>query len=244
VDVCSDICREAFLLLIYYNNYFCSIKTYKSGAVQHALLVRRGREELRRISGGSLTGMECVGRREGGETGGTRLCPWALVEPRDYAVDIDGGSDRDVLHVGLGQAPIPRAPQPKGTHPLRECPFDAGPPLIELLTLLAGQPGLRRCECLVLVPGRQAHATSQAEVARLQQTLQSEQHAHTATRQTLTAAHAALNDVRQQHQFVQQQAQGAARRHALVEAMRTRLAAEMQRQRFCRKVAFSRVWSL
>jgi flagellar motor protein MotB len=81
-----------------------------------------------------------------------------------------------------------------------------------------------------LAEGRQAQATSQEEVARLQQTLQNEQQAHTATHQTLTAAQAALNDVRQQCQFVQQQAQGAARRHALVEAMRARLAEEMQRQ--------------
>ena len=41
--------------------------------------------------------MERVGRREGGETGGARLRPGALVEPRDNAVDIDGGGDRDVL---------------------------------------------------------------------------------------------------------------------------------------------------
>ena len=82
-----------------------------------------------------------------------------------------------------------------------------------------------------LAEGRQAQATSQEEVARLQQTLQREQQAHTATRQTLTAAQAALSDVRQQRQFVQQQqAQGAARRHALVEEMWARLAEEMQRQ--------------
>jgi chemotaxis protein MotB len=81
-----------------------------------------------------------------------------------------------------------------------------------------------------LAEGRQAQATSQEEVARLQQTLQNEQQAHTATRQTLTAAQAALHDVRQQRPFVQQQAQGGARRHALVEAMRARLAEEMQRQ--------------
>ena len=61
------------------------------------MLVRRGREDLRRTSGGDLTGMERGDWREGGETGGTRLRPWALVEPRDNAVDIDGGGDRDVL---------------------------------------------------------------------------------------------------------------------------------------------------
>ena len=72
--------------------------------------VRRGCEDLRRTSGGSLPGMERVGRRESGETGGARRGPWALVEPRDKAVDIDRCGDGHVLHVGLGQAPIPRAP--------------------------------------------------------------------------------------------------------------------------------------
>src|SRR5262249_6949434 len=38
-------------------------------------------------------------------------------------------------------------------HPLGERPFDAGPPLIELLALLAGRPGLRRLQRLVLVLG-------------------------------------------------------------------------------------------
>ena len=59
--------------------------------------VRRGREDRRRTSGRGRTGMERMGRREGGETGGARLRPGALVEPRDHAVDIDGGGDRDVL---------------------------------------------------------------------------------------------------------------------------------------------------
>src|SRR3989442_1969510 len=117
--------------------------------------VRRGREDLRSTSGGGLPGMERVGRREGGETGGARLRPWALVEPRDNAVDLDRGGDRDVLQVGLRHAPIPGPAQAKGTDPLGERPFDAGPLLIELLALLAGIPGLRRCQRLVLVLGRQ-----------------------------------------------------------------------------------------
>src|SRR5713101_9311244 len=91
--------------------------------------VRRGREDLRRTSGGGLTGMERIGRSEGGETGGARLRPWALVEPRHNAVDIDGGGGRDVLQVGLRHAPISGPSQPKGADPLRERPFDAGPPL-------------------------------------------------------------------------------------------------------------------
>src|SRR5712691_10389659 len=117
--------------------------------------VRRGREDLRRTSGGGLTGMERVGRREGGETGGARLRPWALVEPRDHAVDIDGSGGRDVLHVGLGQPPIPRAPQPKRTHALGERAFDASALLIALDALLTGIPGPGRCQCLILLLGRQ-----------------------------------------------------------------------------------------
>jgi len=74
--------------------------------------------------------MERVGRREGGETGGARLRPWALVEPRDNAVDIDGGGDRDVLHVGLRHAPIPGPSQAKGADPLGESAFDPGAALL------------------------------------------------------------------------------------------------------------------
>jgi len=81
--------------------------------------VRRGREDLRSTSGGGLTGMERVGRREGGETGGARLRPWARVEPRDQAVDIDGRGDRDMLQVGFRHAPIPSPAQAKGAHALR-----------------------------------------------------------------------------------------------------------------------------
>ena len=92
--------------------FFCSFDTKMIYVVQNMtkrrtsawVAVRRGREDLRRTSGGGLTGMERVGRREGGETGGARLRPWALVEPRDHAVDIDGGSGRDVLQVRFDHA--------------------------------------------------------------------------------------------------------------------------------------------
>ena len=56
-----------------------------------------GHEALRGTSGGCLTGMQRVHWREGGETGGARLRPWALIEPRHNPIDIDGGRDRDVL---------------------------------------------------------------------------------------------------------------------------------------------------
>ena len=59
--------------------------------------VRRGSEHLSSSSGGCLVGMKCGDWREGGEMGGARLRPWALVEPRDNTVDIDGGGDCDVL---------------------------------------------------------------------------------------------------------------------------------------------------
>ena len=108
-----------------------------------------------RTSGSCLTWMASVSRREGGKAGGARLRPWALVEPRHKAVDIDRGGNGDVLQVGLRHAPIPGPAQAKGAHPLRERPFDAGPLLLELLAFLAGRPGLRRCQRLILVLGRQ-----------------------------------------------------------------------------------------
>jgi hypothetical protein len=94
-----------------------------------------------------------AGRSEGGKTGGAGLRPWALVEPRHKAVDIDGGGSRDVLQVGLRHTPIPGPAQAKGADPLRQRPFDTSPPLIALLALLAGRPGLRRLQCLVLILG-------------------------------------------------------------------------------------------
>ena len=59
--------------------------------------VRRDIENLGRTSGSDLAGMERGDRREGGETGGARLRPWVLIEPRDEAVEIDGRSDRHML---------------------------------------------------------------------------------------------------------------------------------------------------
>ena len=99
-----------------------------------------------------------AGRGEGGETGGACLRPWALVAPRHTTVDIDGGGNGDVLHVRLRHAPIAGPAQAKGADPLRQCPFDPSPPLLELLARLAGRPGLRRLQRLVLVLGRQPQA--------------------------------------------------------------------------------------
>ena len=113
-----------------------------------------------RTSGSCLTWMASVSRREGGKAGGARLRPWALVEPRHKAVDIDRGGDRDVLQVGLRHAPIPGPAQAKGTDPLGERPFDAGPPLLQLLALFAGRPRLRRGQRLVLVLGRQSQPSA------------------------------------------------------------------------------------
>src|SRR5205823_2752149 len=56
--------------------------------------------------GGCLALMVRVCRRQSGKAGEPCQGPWALVEPRDNAVDIDRGSDRDVLHMGLRQATI------------------------------------------------------------------------------------------------------------------------------------------
>ena len=59
--------------------------------------MRRDSEDLGRTSDSALAGMKCGDRCEGGETGGARLRPWAPVEPRDEAVDIDGRGGRDML---------------------------------------------------------------------------------------------------------------------------------------------------
>src|SRR5215472_16249193 len=72
-----------------------------------AVCCGRGRENLSRMSGGGLASMVRVGRRQSGKAGEPCQGPWALVEPRDNAVDIDRGGDGDVRPVGLRQAPIP-----------------------------------------------------------------------------------------------------------------------------------------
>ena len=115
---------------------------------------RGPQENLRRLPRLDGARWQARGRQNGRCASG----PWALVEPRDNAVDIDGGGDRDVLQVGLRQAPIPRASQPKGAHPLGERPFDAGAPLIALLALLTGIPGLRRVRAPRTGPGAAAAA--------------------------------------------------------------------------------------
>ena len=55
--------------------------------------------------------MQYVRWREGGETGGMRLRPGALVDPRDNAVDINGRGSRDVLQVRFREPPIGLAVQ-------------------------------------------------------------------------------------------------------------------------------------
>src|SRR2546422_2592802 len=111
--------------------------------------VRRGSADLSRTSGGCLARMERRDWREGSETGGARLRPWALVEPRDNAVDIDGGGNRDVLQVGLRHAPIPGPAQAQGADPLRERPFNTGAALIALFPFGTGIPRPRRLEGLI-----------------------------------------------------------------------------------------------
>ena len=90
--------------------------------------------------------------REGGETGGTRLRPWALVEPRDNAVDIDGGGGRDVLQVRFRETPIPRAAEPESAYPLGERAFDTRAARVLPLALFTRIPGLAGLQGLVLRP--------------------------------------------------------------------------------------------
>src|SRR5207237_10760308 len=69
--------------------------------------VWRRSENLSRTSGGCLAWIIRVRRRKSGKAGDPCHGPWARVEPRDQAVDIDRGSDRDVLHMGLRPDQIP-----------------------------------------------------------------------------------------------------------------------------------------
>jgi len=95
--------------------------------------------------------MERRDRGKRGEAGGPRLGPWALVEPCHDPIHIDRRGSRDVLQVRFRQAPIPRAPQPKRAHALRERPFDTGALLIALDALLTGIPDAGRGKRLVLL---------------------------------------------------------------------------------------------
>ena len=110
-----------------------------------------GRGEARTLGGG-LVWIARRRRREGGETGGARLRPGALVEPRNDAVYVDGGGSRDVLQVRFRQAPIPRAPQPKSAYPLGERAFDPRAAPVLPLALVTRIPGLGGVQGLVLRP--------------------------------------------------------------------------------------------
>ena len=86
--------------------------------------------------------MQHVHWREGSETGGARLRPGALVEPRDNTVEIDGRGGRDVLHVRFREPPIPRAAEPKRAYPLGERAFAARAAPLLPLPLFTRLPGL------------------------------------------------------------------------------------------------------
>ena len=114
--------------------------------------MQRGREALRGTSGGCLTGMQQVHWRESGETGGARLRPRALVEPRDNTVEIDGRGGGDVLQVRFREPPIPRAAEPKRADPLGERAFDPCAAPVLPLALVTRIPGLGGVHRLVLRP--------------------------------------------------------------------------------------------
>jgi len=96
--------------------------------------------------------MQHVHGREGGETGGARLRPGAPVEPRDNTVEIDGRGGRDVLQMRFREPPIPRAAEPKRTHPLGERAFDPCAASVLPLTLVTRIPGLGSVQSLGLRP--------------------------------------------------------------------------------------------
>jgi hypothetical protein len=87
---------------------------------------------------------------QGREAGGPRFGQRLPIEPRDEAIHMDRTGRRDVLHVGLGQPPIPCRPQSEGPYPLRQGPFDACAARITLLSCCTGLPRPRRVERFVL----------------------------------------------------------------------------------------------
>jgi hypothetical protein len=142
---------------------FCSFDTItifvvynmqkRCGSARGAM--QRGSEDLRRTSGGGLAWMARVRRRQSGKAGAPCHGSWALVEPRDHAVYIDGGSGRDVLQVGLRHAPIPGPAQPKGAPPLGERPFNTRPAGLQALPRLTRIPRPRGLYGLGLLPWRE-----------------------------------------------------------------------------------------
>jgi hypothetical protein len=114
--------------------------------------VPRGSEALRQTSGGCLAWLESVRRSEGGKAGGARLGSWALIQPCDHAVDIEGGGDRDVRPGGLRSAPIPGPSQAKGAAPLGERAFDTRAARVLPLALCTRLPGLGGLQGLGLRP--------------------------------------------------------------------------------------------
>jgi len=96
--------------------------------------------------------MKHIRWREGGEPGGARLRPGALVDPRDNAVDIDGSGSRNVLQVRFRESPIPRAAEPKRAAPLGERALDPRAASVLPLALVTRIPGLGGVHRLVLRP--------------------------------------------------------------------------------------------
>ena len=86
--------------------------------------------------------MQHIRWREGGETGGTRLRPGALVQPRDHAVDIDRRGGRDVLQMCFRELPIPRAAEPESAYPLGERAFAPRAAPVLPLALFTRIPGM------------------------------------------------------------------------------------------------------
>ena len=104
------------------------------------------------MSGGCLASMVRVCGRQSGKAGGARRGPWAPVEPRDNAVDIDGGRGRDVLQMRFRETPIPRAAEPKRAYPLGERAFDPRAAPVLPVALVTRIPGLGGVQGLGLRP--------------------------------------------------------------------------------------------
>ena len=104
--------------------------------------------------------MKHIRWREGGEPGGARLRPGALVDPRDNAVDIDGRGNRNVRHGRFRESPIPRAAEPKRAAPLGERALDPRAAPLLPVALVTRIPGLGGRQGLGLRPWVEFEGTS------------------------------------------------------------------------------------
>jgi len=151
VYVRSDVFREICFSTNSIQNYFCSIKYLKGVQFSRGCCAEgsRSQQNVRRLPSPGCTRSQAQARQSG------RFVSWpvALVEPRDMRSILIAAAIATCCK-WVFATPQYRSGATQRRAPLRERSFDAGPPLIELVALLAGRPGLRRASASYC-PGRQ-----------------------------------------------------------------------------------------